>query len=362
MFLLSHWRKKSWENNRFFSFSPPVGIWLADDYEFLVFKEVWDKRYEKTIDKYVLDLSDIYAKSFYDMMTIIHDNLSIFSLRIQDEATDHWNINFGYFNALSWTMQWSLKSVAHYTIKKNQSRGNTDADQKSLFYLNNCKMLQTEKWSFVAKIWLPNDLTLVQPTLFSQEKVTAENVNNTFMSIIDTVNKTFFSGKSPSVEDVAWDQDFKDIVIGESGFSLIKNIRSIYKKSIGKKLDYNLLHSNWLTEKQVTTGTINKSDVSHCESIIKKIENELQTETQEFSGYVYVTKTKNPKEDKNRIKLIDTEFWPNVSVSISLDSDMFAKAHQAQWDHRKIKVRAEIKKVRNNFSTDSSKIEKFEVL
>ena len=88
----------------------------------------------------------------------------------------------------------------------------------------------------------------------------------------------------------------------------------------------------------------------------------MKTETKEFTWYVHVAKTRNAKEDRNHIELIETEFGDNVRISLKLNSDLFAIAHQAQWDHKKVKVTAEIKEIWKTYSTDYTKISKFDIL
>ena len=270
-FLLSHdWTLDS-QNSKFNFFVPPQNLWFQDSYQFHVLKNVWSEWYFPTLEKYAEILWQIYSSNQNDILNIIENDFSIFSLRIQDEEARLWNLDFGYFNALSWTLKNTLESTAHFAIRKNRQWSDNIA-QKAQYYINNCRMLQTERWSFITKIWLPSDLVLMQANLFSPDNIIAEEVNETFISVIDAINSKFFSWNKPTLKQVAEDDFLRDIIIWDHGFQIIKNIRSIYEKSIWKSLDYKVLKKSSLSEEVVSTSEIKKDDVTYCKEIIKKIE------------------------------------------------------------------------------------------
>lgn len=352
----------SWENDKFIFYKPPVLLGFASDYNFLVLKHISDTRYMNTLEEYVDTLSGIYDKNRDELLNMIENNLSIFSMRIIDESTKIWSIDFWYFNTITGTLKNSLYSSAYYTIRQNKEKWNVDADERSKLYVNSCKILQTERWSFITKIWLPDDLSLVHWNLFSVEDIKANNVNNNFMNILDHINNIFFADTLPTVDDIASDPEMKEIILWEYWFQLIKNIKSIYQKSIGKSLDYKLMNRIGMSDKLVHIKKIEKIYTDNFDNIIKNIEKELKTEKIECSWYIYLTRTKNALEDKNHIELTDTEFWEGVRISMSLDSELFWKALEALKNHQKVRVVAEMTKINKTYSTDCSKIEIFELL
>lgn len=95
-FLTTNWWVVSWENDKFTFYKPPVSLGFASDYNFLVLKSVNDARYMNTLEKYVDTLSGIYDKNRDELLHMIENNLSIFSMRIVDESTKIGSIDLWY--------------------------------------------------------------------------------------------------------------------------------------------------------------------------------------------------------------------------------------------------------------------------
>lgn len=152
--------------------------------------------FQNYIIRLINDLENLFPRDINkDELDILfnRDN-AIIKYRIFDNDNIDGSIDFNkYINSLD-TFQKVLDATVNFSLNKKPMFGEKRAEEK--LYQERCRVLQTEKGSFITKIEIPND------DLYTTiEEVESKKVNEKLFDVLEFVKEEIFSNNNIIIDE-----------------------------------------------------------------------------------------------------------------------------------------------------------------
>ncbi len=314
------------KGEKFSKLSPPKELGLPIDYYISIpvdHKTVdFDRFFEKTLNV----VSQIYERKIDDLLQVVRDEKTIFSIRVVDEETEKGSIPFSKFEDLIQKLKNIIIDTATFTLHTTISLVKPPAEAHK--YLNLCKFLQTETGSFVAKIELPSKEILVPKNLFQENPVISEDVTTKMQNILLFIND-IFNDKTPYISD-----DFlienKELL----NLEIFKEVESLFSKTEFKTIGFNFLSIK--KTHTIESKDIGSKEINSLRELTKKIKDKLsEIKPVVFEGRITALNSDNPDSEKNVVKVVGLyEKLPSTATIKRLHSEEYKLA----IDYHKMKT------------------------
>ncbi|MCK5607453.1 hypothetical protein KAR91_36550 [Candidatus Pacearchaeota archaeon] len=296
---------------------------------------------QPALEQIVQSIADLYDISLSSLEKIFSENSTIFSIRVLDKSTATGEIPFRNFEAVMEKIKKLLLDAATFTLQPKPVVENIEDEAYS--YLNNCVFQQTEKGSFVAKIKLPNDIYLIEPTLFNKG-ISSDIVNKKLIKSFDLVVNNILQNDLSVYEDDFLEENNKLLNI-----NILEDIEDIFKKSKTKKFNFSFLDIN--NYKYLDSGELTDQRKEYLLNYINFLKDKfLEHIAIDVTGKIVELRSRNPESDKNYILILSMEDNRYSWVGAHLDNTQYDLAIQAHRDNKEIRLQGEGKKLKTQLS------------
>lgn len=330
------------ENGDYFQLKPPNSLQLPRDYSLFVRKEIANADKESYLSRLLRNLSDIYKIEIDELARMVSKASTILSLRVYDDHKN--NIGLTVFEQLLSSFSRLLEDTAAFTLTKKPKLDEDIHEAKD--YLSKCNFFKTAEGSFVAKIELPSDGVLRQQGLFDVQ------VNNNEVNVILEKTLALVESKiSKSTED----EDFRNLVLENRNLinlDVLEDIKEIYEVTGIQNMDYSFNFPERRSTVRMEGFDTNR--IKNLSAFIGLIREELEDKVYDITlnnGVVYGLSSKDPFEDKNKIRVYGVEKGLNqpITVVIKLDSEQYIQAIEAHKDKKNIFIKGKAVKRKREY-------------
>lgn len=348
-------KNRNWsvsDTDGYFQLSPPDNLSLPEGYLLFIKKiiEGVDKKFY--IKNLIKNISQIYCIESDELIRIITMVSTIFSVRIYDN-NEH-TIELTRFDKLLSSFSKLLEDTASFVLSKKPKLDEDIHEAKE--YLSKCNFIKTAKGSFVAKIELPSKGILRQGGLFD-DQVLNNDVNITLEKTLSLIKDNISSGTGGDEENL------RNIISRNReliNLDMLEDIRDVYEDTGFENIDYSFNYP----ERDISFKMENfdSSKVQSLNSFIGIIRKELEDRVYEISvtnGIVYTLSSKDPFEDKNKIRVLGIEngLKQPITVIVKLESGQYSQAIDAHKDKKQITLSGKaVKRKKEYYVTDLSDI------
>lgn len=351
--ILSYFYSRGWklqrEGNLFLYLKPAENSNFDDDFLLEIPKDDKFSGFETYINRLIDDFSELFPKEVNkdELAILFNRDNAIIKYRIFDNDNANGSIDFGkYINSLD-TFQKVLDATVNFSLNKKPMFGEKRAEEK--IYQNRCRVLQTEKGSFVTKIEIPNN------DIYSTiDEIESQKVNSKLFDVLDFVKKEILSNKKIEITEnyISDNQEFLN-------YELLKSIKDIYKKSNINNIAYTL-NTNTHSREIVTEKAL--MYMKNYESYLKNFKDILfEVVPFEVIGYVKQLSSNNPLHSTNNEIILDAKkFGVKETIKFHIRSEEYLEAIEAHKNQYPIKIIGKAKQLKTQITI--TEVDYFEII
>lgn len=334
-FLISrNWTQISTTSN-YQKFTAPQD--LVGDYTLTIPSES-SKDSDISIPRVLNNLAVLYEISNDELVSMIEEEQRILSVQMIGNDNEAGTIPLVQFEAVIDRLKRTLLDVASFVVSGEQN--NKEVPMEALTYIEQCKFLQTEVGSFVAKIGIPSGTQLKQGSLFSQDdSIASDDVNTRLESIFELVTEKIFKGDKGIYENKYMEESMDLLCV-----NALENIYGLYEKSGADQINIRILGSERTSTYE--SGELTDEKFENFDGYVKYIREHLvENLSLNVVGRIVELRSRNPSSKRNYVK-IDTAEYGGASVAIILDEEQYSLASSAHLRGRNVRVVGRARKMK----------------
>lgn len=316
----------------YFQLVPPNILNLPENYSLFIKKIIEGIDKNTYLRNLIKNISQIYSIESDELFRMITAVSTIFSIRVYD-SKNH-NLELTRFESLLSNFSKLLEDTAAFVLSKKPKLEEDFHEAKE--YLSQCNFLKTSKGSFIAKIELPSKGILRQGGLFDNQVLNMD-VNVTLEKTLSLVKETMFSSDNGQ-------ENYRNIISENKeliNLDMLEDIKDVYEETGIENIDYSFNYPD--RDVTVEMEGFDLVKIENLDSFIGIIRQELEDKIYEISvahGIVYTLSSKDPFEDKNKIRVLGIAkgLSQPITVIVKLDSDQYSKAIDAHKDKKQISL------------------------
>jgi hypothetical protein len=351
--ILDYFRSKGWsvkaEGDMFIYLKPSQSLFLPQDFLLEIPKNDNIKGFDSYINRLIGDFTSIYPEVNSDELNILfsRDN-SIIKYRIFDEDNSDGSIGINKFIDSVESFKNVLYNAVNFTVNKTTIFGQTRSEANE--YLKNCRVLQSEKGSYVTRFEIPN-----KPLHTTFDEVSTDNVNDKLFDVLEFVNEEIFVEANKPKFTENYIQDNQEFL----NYELLKSIKNIYSKSSISNVEYTLCTKDYTRD--IVTEKV-QPKLLYFNNYINELRDLLfELTTFEAKGYIKTLHSNNPIFSNNNEVILDAKhFGIKLEIKFHLRSEEYLEAIDAHKKHLQIKVSGRAKELKTVIHI--TELETFEVL
>lgn len=321
------------ENEKFLKYLPPSSFEFEEGYKLSIPKDSTAVDIGDYLNNISRILSELYQINFEDIKILFSDNNTIFALKIEDDEIDEGKILLPKFEILIEKLKKILLDTASFVVIKRPLLEHTP--EEATRYLNQCKFLQTEKGSFIAKVELPQNKVLREADLIPESEILSDEVNKKLMNVIRFVSEEVITESNFDTDYLIQNED-------KINYQVLKQIQEFYLNTEIENIKYSFINNTYEESFKVVDFNSEKKD--NLNNFIIAVKNKLFNEFEiDVKAVIYELKSKDPDRNNNLIKLSAIVRDVVSMISLTLDNEFYKIAVDAHKNKRYVRLRAKVK-------------------
>lgn len=334
-------------NEKFCEFQPPEDLLAPEAFSLTLPINDVSVDAQSVLYSVTQSLADLYDISLPSLERIFSQEGTILSIRMCSETADFGEISFVSFEGVMEKLKNLLLDAATFAIQNNPVID--EIPDEAHRYLERCLFQQTELGSFVAKVKLPSDGFLSEPTLFDEVGVKPEAVEHKLLQTFELVTNGVFQNRP----DIYEDKFLKDV-----NLNLIEDVDEMFKKADSKTIGISFLKLQ--DEKSLSSGELTEQKKVYLGEYIKFLKKKFLEQIDiDVKGRIVELRSRNPESNQNYI-VIRPENRDLMPVATHLDTERYQKAIQAHKSGRSVRIKGRGRQMKTQLKFE--KIETLEIL
>ena len=283
-------------NVKFEKYRPPVDLGVGPEFFLTLPKSSSAPDVNIYMQRLSDSISELYEISTDQLLTIFSAPDTVLSMKIKGKSTIDGSIPFLCFEGMIEKLKKTLIDVAAFAATKEPII--KKVPDESIKYLNACRFLQTEVGSFVAKIQLPSELVLRQPTLFDNTGLISQQVNERLYKVLEFVLGPIFEN-----EETIYSEEFTEENMELVNLNVFEDIRDLLNKAEPENINFSFLSAKKCDTIESGEITQEKKEnlLSYIEYVKKVLTDNIQVET---VGKIVELRSRNPELNQNSILVL----------------------------------------------------------
>lgn len=351
--ILDFFKARNWtiqsQGNLFIYLKPSNSFNFPQDFLLEIPKDSKLPGFDSYITRLIEDLRSLDPEFKSDELKILfNSNNSIIKYRIFDKDNENGTIAISKFIDSVEGFKNILFNAVNFTVNQKAIFGQTNSEANE--FLRNCRVLQSEKGSYITKIEVPN-----KPLQTTFDLITTDKVNNKLFDVLEFVNEEILIDNHTPKFTENYIQDNSEFL----NYELLKSIKEIYSKSRINNLEYTLCNKDY-TRNIVTEKALPK--IVYYEQYLKTLKESLyELSLFEAKGYIRKLTSNNPISSNNNEVILDgKKFGVKFEIKFHLRSEEYLEAIEAHKNHKVIKISGRARELKTVIHI--TEIEKFEIL
>lgn len=347
-FISKGWKVKT-NGQNFIYLEPPKKLDLPKDFLLEIPNDDKLKGFDLYINRLISDFTNIYPEINSDELDILFSrNNSIIKYRIFDPENADGSIEINKFIDSVESFKNVLYNAVNFTVNKRAIFGQTKSEANE--YLKNCRVLQSEKGSYINRFEIPN-----KPLHTTFDDIHTENVNNKLFNVLEFVKEEIFVETNRIKFTENYIEDNKEFL----NYELLKSIKNIYSRSHISNVEYTLSTKDY-TRDIVTEKA--QSKIVYFNHYLNELRDSLfELTTFEARGYIKILQSNNPMSSNyNEVVLDAKRLGIKLPIKFHLRIEEYLDAIEAHKEHLEIKVSGKAKEYKTVIHI--TELETFEII
>lgn len=351
--ILDYFTSKGWKvktNGQNFTYlEPPTSLDLPKDFLLEIPNDDKLKGFDLYINRLINDFTNLYPEINSDELSILFSkNNSIIKYRIFDPENIDGSIGINKFIDSVESFKNVLYNTVNFTVNKRAIFGQTKSEANE--YLKNCRVLQSEKGSYINRFEIPN-----KPLHTTFDDIHTENVNNKLFSVLEFVKEEIFVQTNRIKFTENYIEDNKEFL----NYELLKSIKNIYSRSHISNVEYTLCTKDYTRD--IITEKV-QSKIVYFNHYLNELRDSLfELTTFEARGYIKILHSNNPiSSNYNEVVLDAKRIGIKLPIKFHLRIEEYLDAIEAHKEHLEIKVSGKAKEYKTVIHI--TELETFEII
>lgn len=334
-FLLARGWQRMQTSSRYERFRAPRD--LIEDYYLTLPYDSSGEKSNAFVVRVLGNLAELYDTSLDQLVTLFERPQQVFSVQICGSGNTAGSIPLLQFESVIDRLKKSLFDVASFVVTGEQSPKITPYE--ATMYMEQCRFLQTEVGSFVAKLSMPSDMPLRQISLGGQEELTTNDINDRFEGLLKLITTRVFKGDRDIYSD-AFLSDSMDLLC----VSALDNLRDLFLKSGADEINFRFLGADRTSVYE--SGILTDQKFEGLHSFVKYLREHLVDNIPlNISGKVVELRSFNPRSQRNYVKVSTSDFG-GAMVAVVLNNNQYAQASSAHLSGKSVRVVGRARKMK----------------
>lgn len=351
--ILDYFISKGWKvkaNGQNFTYlEPDKSLNLPKDFLLEIPNDDKLKGFDLYINRLISDFTNIYPEINSDELNILFSrNNSIIKYRIFDPENADGSIGINKFIDSVESFKNVLYNAVNFTVNKRAIFGQTKSEANE--YLKNCRVLQSEKGSYINRFEIPN-----KPLHTTFDDIHTENVNNKLFNVLEFVKEEIFVETNRIKFTENYIEDNKEFL----NYELLKSIKNIYSRSHISNVEYTLCTKDYTRD--IITEKV-QSKIVYFNHFLNELRDSLfELTTFEARGYIKILQSNNPMSSNyNEVVLDAKRLGIKLPIKFHLRIEEYLDAIEAHKEHLEIKVSGKAKEYKTVIHI--TELETFEII
>lgn len=331
-------RESGWKSSRETSslrfFDPPDDLGIRGKYRIALPADSNRSGSDNLVLQAIDSLRSVYGLHFddlYESLTKASTGsvTTVLSARFVDSCTAAGSIPLYAIRAFFEGIERGL----HHQVKLKLGADAHSARLRAQAFTRDCKFLQTETGSFVARIEIPAGV-LRQADMFGGDVVESSHVCSSLFSVIQFINSEVLQGEG-AFESESLLQQAITLFTPE----LLESISDALLKAEIECIDFAMKIGK--QDRRSTTGVITEKRANRLAAYVEFIKRHFYGENGfEIIGSIVELRSRDPQGSKNFIRVLADFHGDRTFVSATLNNDQYQRALEAHKSKRAVRIRA----------------------
>lgn len=326
-FLLARGWHRMPSSSRYERYRAPID--LVDDYYLTLPFDSPGPQSTSFLLRVLANLAELYEVSVDQLTALFERPQKVFSLQICGADSHAGSIPLLQFESVIDRLKRALFDVASFVATGEQSAKIMPLE--AITYMGQCRFLQTEVGSFVAKLSLPTDIPLRQASFRGNDALTSDDVNQRFESLLGLITQRVFNSDREIYSDVFLADSMDLLCVGA-----LDNLRDLFTKSGADSINFRFLAADGTQTYE--SGELTDEKFAQLHLFVKYVREHLVDNIPlDIRGKVVELRSYNPRSQRNYVKISTTDFG-GAMIAVILNNDQYAMASSAHLNGRFVRV------------------------
>jgi hypothetical protein len=250
--------------------------------------------------------------------------------RFIDGKTEGGSIPLASLGAYAENLEKSLYNGAKFKLGEDNKVTRLLAQS----FAKECRFLQSEVGSFIAKIEVPQT-TLRQADLFGREEVSSTQVCSSIFSAIQFLNERVLNGNAPI--------DSEDSLADAIALFDVELLESLAKTLTGPEMDaIEFAFEAGSIIRTTKTGWLSSEKTDRLRQFVEFIKAQLRGENDiDVSGSIVELRSRDPEGNKNYIRVVSVFHGDRTFITAALSNEQYKRALSAHQQKRTVRLRGD---------------------
>lgn len=276
---------------------------------------------------------------------------AILALQLQSPDYDGGSLPFLSFEAMVERLRKTLLHTAAFVLTEMPTI--EDVPEEAHRYLERCRFLQTAKGSYVARVQLPENESLVEATLFD-EGVSSQVVTDTLVDALSFVTTRIFRDDRSIYTDEGMEQEASVINI-----DVFRDIGELLDKSGAKSVNFTVTSGDGV--RTLPSGQISAQNLQRLDTFIDFARLRLAADQEiDVVGRIVELRSRRPDRRRNHVGIAAMLDGREVYIALTMGKQDYPYAVMAHNLNKMVRLRAAVRRMKTQLRV--IKLESFEEL
>lgn len=319
------------QNNRFKIYAAPVDVDSSQNFKLFIPITNSGRELSVTVQPILETLAEIYEQSVNRLYALMSENAEIIGVRLLGDDTKDGTASLADFESLFLYLQKALTHSVGFALSNLVVNSGIAPEAEE--YIRRCRMLQTEKGSFVANIQVPENLVL-QAEGVLQEQITSYDVTRKFEDVLSLVVDDVLDGHVDPCTDA-----FIEAHSARINVNVLEHVENLFTKTKCEQIDFTFLSRR--RSQKIVASNLDRARLEAVSRFAKyartKFADLIPINT---TGKIVELRSKNPGRNRNYV-MVASDVEKDMVIGVVLDNPTYQIAISAHRTGKSIRISGE---------------------
>lgn len=297
-------------------------------------------------------LAEIYEVSFDHIATVLTEPSTVAAVSVGGRSSAQGSMPFVQFDNLVDRLRKLLLHTASFVLTEDPVVASTHPAAQR--YVRQCRILQSEHGSYVTKIQLPNQVQLTQSTMFGDDGILSDDVNDRAIDVIEHVVSKVMSTDSSVFSEAALFEAVEVVNV-----TVLRDIAEMFQRVEADYLDFRFL--GVATNSRIQTGRLTDRRIGRLNEYIEYARDRLARDLKvDVIGRIVELRSRHRDRRHNYVGIMSMFDHEPVFISFVLGATAYQAAVRAHERNELVRVSGLAKRLQTQLRV--TRVAEFEVI